>query len=68
METDETQLRNTGNTGDIFKHAALVALATHFGALEGRVLYVETHAFRPEADLANPLWSWETSFKPDSAD
>jgi hypothetical protein len=52
------QLGNVGNLGDILKHAALVELASLLSGERARVSYVDTHAFRLHAPLADrEQWS-----------
>ena len=64
MEPDAPQLGNVANRGDIIKHVALVGLLRALGPTIGRLLYVETHAFRPEATLSDDrvrAWTDATS-------
>lgn len=52
------QQGNVGNVGDVLKHAALVALARLVaeGAAGRPVTWVDTHAFRLEAEAPLPRW------------
>lgn len=52
------QSGNVGNVGDVLKHAALVALARLVAerTAEGPVTWIDTHAFRLEAEAPLPRW------------
>lgn len=64
MAADSGQLRHVGNLGDIFKHAALVATLDALRGISGRLLYVESNAFRPVAPLKNKAWWQEVKSLP----
>ena len=47
QDSDTTQLGNTANEADITKHFTLALILKRLERIEGSVLYVETHTFRP---------------------
>lgn len=66
--SDKKQLRNAGNWGDIVKHVALIAQMGALRKQKGRMLYAETHAFRPVAQISTErasLWNKEINGMPD---
>jgi hypothetical protein len=56
MAQDEKQEKNVGNLGDVLKHVSLVAILSGEILPGSHTLYVETHAFRPEAEIGRKGW------------